>query len=206
MRPRYNQPQQQQYRINERIAAREMRLLDAENKQIGIMSREDALKQRLETGLDLVEIAPTAQPPVVKLIDYQKFLYQLKKKKQEEKRHAHTSEMKELQLGPFIGAHDLEIKLKKARGFITDGDKVKFSVRFKGREMGHTNLGRELLNKVVANMADIAKVEREIKMEGRKMVMTMSRGPKGSDSTDKERINTNTDKKESVSLESVKIR
>lgn len=153
-----------------------MRLLDAENKQIGIMSREDALKQRLETGLDLVEIAPTAQPPVVKLIDYQKFLYQLKKKKQEEKRHAHTSEMKELQLGPFIGQHDLEIKLKKARGFITDGDKVKFSVRFKGREMGHTNLGRELLNKVVANMADIAKVERDIKMEGRKMVMTMSRG------------------------------
>jgi translation initiation factor IF-3 len=164
------------HRINERIAALEMRLLDAENKQIGIVSRAEALQKRQETGLDLVEIAAQAQPPVVKLIDYQKFLYQLKKKKQEEKRNAHQSEMKELQLGPFIGQHDLEIKLKRAREFITDGDKVKFSVRFKGREMGHTNLGRELLNKVVENMADIAKVEREIKMEGRKMVMTMSKG------------------------------
>ena len=177
MRPRYNQ-QQQQYRINERISAREMRLLDVENKQIGIMSREEALAHRQETGFDLVEIAPAAQPPVVKLIDYQKFLYQLKKKKQEEKRKAATSEMKELQLGPFIGDHDLEIKLKKARGFITDGDKVKFSVRFKGREMGHTDLGRILLKRVVDHMSDIAKVEREIKMEGRKMVLTMSRGTK----------------------------
>ncbi len=180
MRPRFNQQRQPTHRINERISAQEMRLLDAENKQIGIVSRQEALQHRQETGLDLVEIAGQAQPPVVKLIDYQKFLYQLKKKKQEEKRHAHTSEMKELQLGPFIGTHDLEIKLKKARGFITDGDKVKFSVRFKGREMGHTNLGRVLLNKVVTNMADIAKVEREIKMEGRKMVMTMSKGIKTS--------------------------
>lgn len=178
MRPRPNKFNQQLYRTNERIFAKEMRLLDETGKQIGIVSREEAQKQREETGLDLVEIAPQAVPPVVKLIDYSKFLYQLKKKKQEEKRKATTSETKEIQMGPFIGAHDLEIKLKRAKEFLEDGDKVKFSVRFKGREMAHTHLGKELLDKVTAALEEIAKVDRDAKLEGRKMVMIVSKGNK----------------------------
>jgi translation initiation factor IF-3 len=103
-------------------------------------------------------------------------LYQLKKKKQEEKKHAHTSETKQVQFGPFIDDHDLEIKLSRAREFIADGDKVRFVVKFRGREMTKQDLGREVLNKVIVNLSEIARVERDIKMEGRQMVMVMSKG------------------------------
>ncbi len=152
-----------------------MRLLDAEGKQIGVLSLTEAFALSDEKVLDLVEVAPQAQPPVVKLIDYNKFLYQLKKKKQEEKKHTTTSETKQVQMGPFIDSHDLDIKLGRAKEFIADGDKVRFVVRFKGREMTKQNLGRAILESIIERMVEIAKVEKEMHMEGRQMVMVMSK-------------------------------
>lgn len=162
-------------RINHFIQARELRVLDASGSQIGLLSRDEALKLAEEKGLDLVEIAALAVPPVAKIIDYSKFLYQQKKKKQEEKRNSHVSETKQLQFRPFIDDHDLDVKLKKAREFIADGNKVKFVLKFRGREMAHQNLGKAVMDKVLEKMADIAKIEREAHMEGRQMVMVISR-------------------------------
>lgn len=131
-----------------------------------------------DQGLDLVEIAPQAQPPVVKLIDYQKFLYQEKKKKQEEKKNAHVTETKQIRFGPFIGEHDLGIKLERAREFIKDGDKVKFIIRFQGRAITKQDMGRKKLESIVEKMSDVARVEREIHMEGRQMVVAFTKGAK----------------------------
>lgn len=176
MRKGFNQPTQKRYRLNNQITAREVRLLDDLGKQIGILGISEALKMSQDENLDLVEIAPQAVPPVVKLIDYQKFLYQEKKKKQEEKKNAHVTETKQIRFGPFIGEHDLGIKIDRAREFIGDGDKVKFIIRFQGRAITKQNLGRAILDKVILKMSDIAKVEREIHMEGRQMVVAFSKG------------------------------
>lgn len=170
-----NQIKEQYYRINNQIRAREVRLLDHEGKQIGVVSIDEARKMSDEQVLDLVEIAPMAQPPVVKLIDYTKFLYQQKKKKQEEKKKAVTSETKQIRMGPFIGEHDLDIKVKRAKEFFDDGDKVKFEVRFRGREFTKKELGQQVLQKVIDKLQDVAKVEREPHMEGRQMVTILSR-------------------------------
>lgn len=175
MRKKYNQSKQPFYRINSQIRAREVRLLDSEGKQIGVMSIDEARKLSDEQELDLVEVAPMAKPPVARLIDYSKFLYQLKKKKQEEKKKSTTSETKQIRMGPFIGEHDLDIKVKKASEFLEDGDKVKFIVRFRGREFTKKELGENVLNKVIAKLEDVAKVERDPHMEGRQMVTILSR-------------------------------
>lgn len=164
------------YRINHEIHAAQIRLLDDKGAQIGVVSLSEAKKLAEEQVLDLVEVAPKAVPPVVKLIDYNKFLYQLKKKKQEEKKHAHVSETKQVQFGPFIDDHDLEIKLAKAKEFIGDGDKVRFVIKFRGREMTKQDLGRGVFRTVIERLSDIAKVEQNMKMEGRQLVMTMSKG------------------------------
>jgi len=164
------------YRINHQIQAPTVRLLDEKGNQIGVLSVSDARQQAQDAGLDLVEVAPKAVPPVVKIIDYNKFLYQLKKKKQEEKKHAHVSETKQVQFGPFIDDHDLGIKLTRAREFIGDGDKVRFVIKFRGREMTKQDLGRGVMARVTEKMSDISKVEQNIKMEGRQMIMVMSRG------------------------------
>lgn len=171
-----NRPQQVRYRLNNQISAPEVRLLDGTGKQIGIFQISDALQKSQEEGLDLVEIAPQAKPPVVKLIDYQKFLYQEKKKKQEEKRGAHSTETKQIRFGPFIGVHDLGVKIKQAREFIGDGDKVKFIVRFQGRAITKQDLGRHVLETVIEKLSDVAHVEREIHMEGRQMVVAFTKG------------------------------
>ena len=172
------------YRINHEIHSPTVRLLDEKGAQIGILSLPEARKLAEEQVLDLVEVAPKAKPPVVKIIDYNKFLYQLKKKKQEEKKHTHVSETKQVQFGPFIDEHDLGIKLSRAREFIGEGDKVRFVVKFKGRQMAKQNLGRELLNKASTQMEDIAKVEQPVKMEGRQMIMVMSKGMKKDESAE----------------------
>ncbi len=169
-------PTQKFYRLNNQITAKEVRLLDDEGKQIGVMPIGDALRLSLEQNLDLVEIAQQAQPPVVKLIDYRKFLYQEKKKKQEEKKHAHVTETKQIRFGPFIDDHDLGIKIDRAREFIATGDKVKFIIKFQGRAITKQDLGRIVLDKVVAKTSDVAKVDREIHMEGRQMVVVLSKG------------------------------
>lgn len=163
------------YRRNGNITAQTIRLLDEEGKQIGVVSRDEAIRLSKEEEKDLVEIGPNAEPPVVKLIDYSKFLYQLKKKKQEEKKKTATSETKQIQMGPFIGEHDLDIKLKKAAEFVKDGDKVKFIIKFKGRAITKREIGFELLKKVIAKLSEVAKVEKEMQMEGRQMVMVMSK-------------------------------
>lgn len=163
------------FRINHQISAKTVRLIDETGKQIGVMEMGKALGLSGEKGLDLVEIAANAQPPVVKLIDYSKFLYQLKKKKKEEKKGAKVAQTKEIRLGLFIGKHDLEIKLKRAREFLQNGDKVRFVVRFAGRAITKQDLGRALFEKIISNLGEIAKVEREIHMEGRQMVTILSR-------------------------------
>lgn len=180
------------FRINREITSPTVRLLDDAGKQIGVVSIFEARNLSEEQTLDLVEVAPLAKPPVVKLIDYNKFLYQLKKKKQEEKKHARPSETKQVQFGPFIDGHDLEIKLSRAREFIGDGDKVRFVVKFRGREMTKQNLGRAVLNSVIEKMQDIAKVEKEMHMEGRQLVMVMSKGTKHEALNPKSEILNNT--------------
>jgi len=172
---RYNRQQpRQQYRINQRIFANELRVLDAEGKQIGVMSKNDALRMAQEQELDLVEIAPAAKPPVVKLIDFKKFLYQQDKKKREEKRKAKVSDTKELRLGPFMSENDLQVIIRRGREFIEAGDKVRLVVKFKGRQIVHPEFGREILQKVITALADISKVEREPHMEGRQMITVLS--------------------------------
>lgn len=163
------------FRINHQISAKTVRLIDETGKQIGVMEMGEALNLSRERELDLVEIAAAAQPPVVKLIDYSKFLYQLKKKKQEEKKGSKVSQTKEIRMGLFIGEHDLEIKLKKAREFLQNGDKVRLVVRFAGRAITKQDLGRKLFEKIITNLNEIAKVERAIHMEGRQMVTILSK-------------------------------
>lgn len=163
------------HKLNNQISAPEVRVLDESGRQIGILSISEALSLSQEQGLDLVEIAGQATPPVIKLIDYKKFLYQEKKKKQEEKKNAHVSETKQIRFGPFIGEHDLGIKIDRAREFIKEGDKVKFIIKFQGRAITKQDLGRNVLNTVVEKLSDIAKIEREIHMEGRQMVVTFSK-------------------------------
>ncbi len=176
MRKGINRPVQQQYRLNNQITAHEVRLLDDSGKQIGIKQIKEALQLSLDEGLDLVEIAPMASPPVVKMIDYRKFLYQEKKRKQEEKRNAHVTETKQVRFGPFINDYDLDIKLKHAKEFIAENNKVKFIIRFQGRAITKQDLGRVIMEKVVAKMSDIAKVDREAHMEGNQMILVLSKG------------------------------
>lgn len=149
--------------------------MDEKGQMVGILPLKQALQRAEELETDLVEIAPLAKPPVAKLIDFSKFLYQLKKKKQEEKKSSKGSETKQIRFGPFIGEHDLDIKLKKAKEFLEDGNKVKFTVRFTGRQMGHQEIGRQKLELVLEKLGELAKVEREMKMEGRQMNMMIAR-------------------------------
>lgn len=175
MRKGNNYKSNVRYRINEQISASSLRLLDQDGKQVGVVTRQEALQSARDQELDLVEVAPAAKPPVAKIIDYRKFLYQLKKKKQEEKKSTKISETKQIRLGPFTQDHDLDVKLKRAREFLEDGDKVKFLVRFAGRAITKQELGRNLLAKVIERLGELAKVEREMHMEGRQMIMIVSK-------------------------------
>lgn len=163
------------YRRNYQIKASEVRVINDKGEMVGVMPLGEALKLAQEQEIDLVEVAPLAKPPVTKLIDYSKFLYQLKKKKQEEKKGTKKSETKQIRFGPFIGEHDLDIKIKRAKEFLTEGDKVKFSVRFTGRQMGHQDIGKGKLLMVIEKLGELAKVEREMRMEGRQMTMMITK-------------------------------
>lgn len=139
------------------------------------MSIEEAFALSREKELDLVEIAPQAQPPVVKIIDYSKFLYQLSKKKKEEKKNTKTSQTKQIRFGPFIGDHDLEIKIKRAKEFLEEGDKVKFAVKFAGRQITKKELGEKVLLRILEELSEVAKQEREMRMEGRQLVVIVTK-------------------------------
>jgi translation initiation factor IF-3 len=162
------------YRTNERIFANSLRVLDKEGKLIGIMSKQDALAKAQEEELDLVEVAPTAQPPVAKIIDFNKFLYQQAKKKQEEKRKTKVTETKEVRLGPFMQGHDLDVMIGRARGFLEDSDKVRLVVKFNGRQITRPEFGRQVLQKVVKALSDLSKIEKEPRLEGRQLVTILA--------------------------------
>jgi len=162
------------YRTNERIFAHTLRVLDSEGKQIGVLSKFEALSKARELGLDLVEVAPKASPPVARIIDFKKFLYQQSKKKQEEKKKAKVSETKEVRLGPFMNDHDLEVMIRRARDFFTDNDKVRFVVKFQGRQITHPEFGKAILQKVIDAVSDISKIEKEARFEGKQLILIMS--------------------------------
>jgi translation initiation factor IF-3 len=151
-----------------------MRVLDSEGKQVGVLSKEEALKLAREQEIDLVEVAPRANPPVAKLIDYNKFLYQLEKKKQEEKKKSKKAETKELRLGPFMSDHDLQVMIARGREFLDDGNKIRMVVKFRGRQITHPEFGQGILRKVIESLKDISKVDRDPHFEGKQLVALIS--------------------------------
>lgn len=157
--------------INEAIREREVRLIDAEGGQVGIVSIEEALDLAHEKTLDLVKISPNAKPPVCKIMDYGKYKYELAKKEKEAKKNQKVINVKEVRLTPNIEFHDLNVKAKRAVGFLQDGDKVKVSVRFRGRELGHTEKGREVLNEFSKITSEAGVIDKYPKLEGKNMVM-----------------------------------
>ena len=168
------------YRVNERIFALSLRVLDAEGKQIGVLSKFEALQEARSQGLDLVEVAPLAKPPVAKIVDYKKFLYQEEKKKREEKKKNKASETKEVRLGPFMSENDLGVMTRRAKEFLENGDKVRLVVFFSGRQITHPEFGHKVLDKTIAELAGVSKVERDRKFEGRKLIALISPDKKGS--------------------------
>lgn len=176
------------YRINERIFAHTLRVLDGEGKQIGVISKFEALTKARELGLDLVEIAPAAKPPVAKIVDYNKFLYQEEKKKREEKRKAKVSETKEIRLGPFISDNDLQVMVRRGREFLDQGDKVRLVVKFKGRQITRPEFGKEVIRKTIEALSDISKVDREPHFEGRQLLalLSLERNKKNAENKSKE--------------------
>lgn len=155
------------HRINEKIAAPEVRVVDSSGEQIGIQPLQQALSLAEESRLDLVEIAPKAKPPVCKLIDYGKYKYQLKKKESEAKKKQTENAVKEVKIGYRTDLGDLQTKLKQARGFLSNGNRVKFSMRFRGREKAFVHLGKEKLEQIVEQLSDVANVyERNLKSRG----------------------------------------
>ena len=160
--------------INERIRDREVRLVSESGEQLGIMSSREALKLAREADLDLVKIAPNAKPPVCKIIDYGKYRYELARKEKEAKKKQKTMEVKEVRLSPNIDTNDLNTKANQARKFISKGDKVKVTLRFRGREMAHVNYSKQILDSFYERLEDIAVVDKNHKMEGRSMVMFLS--------------------------------
>ncbi len=160
--------------VNEKIRAKEVRLIGADGENVGIVSISSALNMARDAGLDLSEIAPQSNPPVCKIMDYGKWKYEEQKKLKEAKSNQKVVETKELKIRPNIDVHDFQVKMKAARRFIEDGDKVKFSVRFKGREITNQESGLLLLNRIKEELGDIMKVDKEPLMEGRQMVMFVS--------------------------------
>lgn len=162
------------YRVNERIFANSLRVLDSTGVQIGVMTKQEALTKAKLDGLDLVEIAPKAVPPVAKIIDFKKFLYQEEKKKREEKKKAKVSGTKEVRLGPFMSDNDLSVMVKRSREFLENGQKVRLVVKFAGRQITHPEFGHKVLDKVIEKLSDISKVEKEKKLEGKQMISIIS--------------------------------
>jgi len=163
-----------EYRINRMIDAPEVRLIDENGNMVGVVPLREALARAEEVGLDLVEISPTARPPVCKILDYGKFKYEAQKKAAAARKKQRVIEIKEIKMRPGIDENDYEIKMKKVREFLDEGDKVKVTLRFRGREMVHTHLATSLLERIKNDVADRAKVEQMPKLEGRQMVMVMA--------------------------------
>ena len=167
-------PQKSGPRANQEITATEVQLIDAEGTNHGTVSLDTAQEMALESGLDLVEISPTNRPPICKILDFGKYKYAAQKKAAEARKKQKTIEVKEIKMRPNIDTHDYDVKMRAVRRFFEDGDKVKITLRFRGREMAHMNLGMDLLKKVREDTEEIAKVEAEPKLEGRQMMMVLA--------------------------------
>ena len=164
-------------RINEEIRAREVRVIGSDGEQLGIMSGREAQQLAYEKHLDLVEIAPTAKPPVCRIMDYGKYRYEQQKREKESRKKQKTFDIKEVKLRPGIEEHDFNVKFKNAVRFLEDGDKVKVTIMFRGRELSHPELGEVLLNKMAAQLKEMAVVERQPKLEGKNMIMIVAPKP-----------------------------
>ena len=161
-------------KINDAIRAREVRLIDETGQNIGVVSKFDALARAEEAGLDLVEVSPDAEPPVCKILDFGKYKYQEQKKAAEARKHQKIVEIKEIKMRPGIDDHDYDVKMRAIKRFFEEGDKVKVTLRFRGREMAHQQLGMAVLVRVKTDTEQIAKVESEPRFEGRQMVMVLA--------------------------------
>lgn len=181
------QEQRKYYRTNERIFAGTLRVLDAEGKQIGVFQRFEALALAREKHLDLVEVAPMATPPVARIVDFKKFLYQEAKKLKEEKRKTKVSQTKEVRLGPFMNEHDLAVMIKRGRGFLEDNDKVRLVLKFMGRQITHPEFGKDIMQKVVTALSDISKLEKEPRFEGKQLIAIISPERKKSNAKEKDK-------------------
>ena len=177
------------YRINQYIQAREVRVVDNEGKQVGVLSIEKALKQAQSKGLDLVEVAPNAKPPVCKIIDFKKFKFLESKKQQQDKKKTKKVELKEIKLGLFIAENDFNYRLKKAEEFLKEGDKVKISVVFKGRQITKKEFGYKLMERVLEKLKPFSEIDFEPKFAGRKLEMTLKpiKGGKGDKAKDEDK-------------------
>jgi len=163
-----------EFRVNEEIRAREIRVVDPEGKQLGIMSAREALRLAEELQLDLVEVAPQARPPVCRLMDFGRYKYEQSKREREARKRQRTVELKEIKFRPRIEEHDFRVKLRNATRFLNDGDKVKVTIVFRGREIVHTQLGEQLMNRLASELAELATVERAPRLEGKQMVMILA--------------------------------
>ncbi|GLR48480.1 translation initiation factor IF-3 [Sphingomonas astaxanthinifaciens] len=161
-------------RYNEFIQSQKVRVIDENGENLGVMYTREAIEQAAEVGLDLVEISPNADPPVAKFLDIGRFKYEAQKKANEQRKRQKTQEIKEIKMRPNIDDHDYETKMKKVVEFLEDGDKVKVTMRFRGREMAHGQLGMAVLQRVAEATGEIAKVEAHPRMEGRQMLMVLA--------------------------------
>ena len=160
--------------INEEIRDKEVRLIDSDGNQLGVFSAEEALKKALAQDLDLVKIAPNAQPPVCKIMDFGKYRFEQAKREKEARKSQKTIDIKEIRLGLNIDVHDFNTKAKQASKFVKNGDKVKVSIRFRGREMGHPEIGLDTMSRFAEACAEFATVEKPAKLEGRNMLMFLA--------------------------------
>lgn len=160
--------------INEEIRDKEVRLIDSEGNQVGVVSRNKALDMAFDARLDLVKIAPNSKPPVCRIMDYGKYRYDMMKREREAKKKQQVINIKEIRLTPNIEEHDLNTKANQAKKFLDNGDRVKVSVRFRGREMGHTDMGRQVLDRFTELISEHGVVDKKPKMEGRNMIMFLA--------------------------------
>ncbi len=161
-------------RVNERIRIKEVRLIGENGEQIGIVPTEDAMRMAREKGLDLVEVAPKASPPVCRIMDFSKYKYEQEKKERLSRKKQKIVHIKEMRLKPNIEEHDYQTKLRHLKRFLSRGDKTKISLMFRGREMAHVDVGRNVMNRLMSDLSDIANVEKAPSLEGRFMVMVMT--------------------------------
>ncbi|SHF08666.1 translation initiation factor IF-3 [Atopostipes suicloacalis DSM 15692] len=160
--------------VNEQIRSKEVRLIGKDGEQVGVISRDEALRIAEQENLDLVLVSPNAKPPVARVIDYGKYRYEQQKREKEQRKNQKTVNVKEIRLSPTIDDHDFETKMRQGRGFVEKGDKVKVSIRFRGRAITHKDIGREVLERFAEGMNDVAQVESKTQMEGRNMFMMLA--------------------------------